>query len=161
MALFTVTAIWLVITVAMLFAAPSIATQEMASSHNTASTYAARSELARELTETWQAKFHSRWAVVAARSDISEPMTFYSPDHPAAITPGEVSSGLTSLEEAKRYGFIGVCDTTDPVFLKPCEAWMAEHAKAAEPLVMTTQRFFHGHPGPSTVWKVYLVPPAK
>jgi len=161
MALFTITAIWFVITVAMLFAAPSIATQEMASSHNTASTYAARSELARELTQTWQAKFHSRWAVVAARSDISEPMTFYSPDHPAAITPGEVSSGLTSLDDAKRYGFIGICDTTDPVFLKPCEAWMAEHAREAEPLVMTTQRFYGGHPGPSTVWKVYLVPPAK
>ncbi|KWV58789.1 hypothetical protein AS156_03325 [Bradyrhizobium macuxiense] len=161
MALFTITAIWLVITVAMLLAAPSIATQEMASNHNTASTYAARSELARELTQTWQDKFHSRWAVVAAHSDISEPMTFYSPDHPAAITPGEVSSGLTSLDEAKRYGFIGICDKTDPELLKSCEAWMAEHARDAEPLVMTTQRFFSGHPGPSTVWKIYLVPPAK
>jgi hypothetical protein len=100
--------------------------------------------------------------VVVARSDIGEPMTFYSPDHPASLVPGEAwSSGLTSLDEAKRLGFIGVCDTTDPVFLKPCEAWMAEHAKDAEPLVMTTMRFFNGHPGPSTVWKVYLVPPAK
>ncbi|MFB9262763.1 glycosyltransferase family 39 protein [Bradyrhizobium erythrophlei] len=161
MALFTITAIWLVITIVMLFAAPSIARQEMASSHNGASTYFARSELARELTGTWHSKFHSRWAVVAARTDISEPMTFYSPDHPAAITPNEVSSGLISLDDAKRLGFIGVCDTTDPIFLKPCEAWMAEHARDAEPLVMTTQRFFGGHPGPLTVWKVYLVPPAK
>jgi 4-amino-4-deoxy-L-arabinose transferase-like glycosyltransferase len=161
MALFTMTALWFVVTIATLFAAPWIARQEMASSHAGASTYAARSELARELTETWQNKFHSRWAVVAARSDISEPITFYSPDHPAAITPGEVSSGLTSLDEARRYGFIGICDTTDPDYLKPCEAWMAEHAKDAEQVVMTTQRFFGGHPGPSTVWKVYLVPPEK
>jgi 4-amino-4-deoxy-L-arabinose transferase-like glycosyltransferase len=161
MALFSITAVWLLATGVMLFAAPSIATQEMASNNNGGSTYAARSELARELTETWQAKFHSRWAIVAARSDISEPMTFYSPDHPAAIVPGEAwSSGLTSLNEAKRLGFVGVCDTTDPVFLKPCEAWMADNAKDAEPLVMTTMRFFYGHPGPSTVWKVYLVPPA-
>ena len=47
-------------------------------------------------------------------TEIGEPMTFYSPDHPAPFTPGEVwSSGLTSLEEAKRLGFIGICDTTD------------------------------------------------
>jgi hypothetical protein len=26
---------------------------------------------------------------------------------------------------------------------------------------MTTQRFFHGHPGPSTAWKIYIEPPAK
>lgn len=162
MALFAITAVWFVATVVTLIAAPSIATQEIASNRVSGSTYAARSELARELTQTWQAKFHSRWAVVAARSDISEPMTFYSPDHPAAIVPGEAwSSGLTSLDEAKRLGFIGICDTTDPVFLKPCEAWMAEHAKDAEPLVMTTMRFFNGHPGPSVAWKVYLVPPAK
>ncbi|MHC1947575.1 glycosyltransferase family 39 protein [Bradyrhizobium sp. UFLA06-06] len=162
MALFSITAIWFMATVVTLIAAPSIATQEIASNHIGGSTYAARSELARELTQTWQDRFHSRWAVVVARSDIGEPMTFYSPDHPASLVPGEAwSSGLTSLDEAKRLGFIGVCDTTDPVFLKPCEAWMAEHAKDAEPLVMTTMRFFNGHPGPSTVWKVYLVPPAK
>ena len=149
-------------TIATLMAAPSIATQEIASNRTGGSTYAARSELARELTQTWQANFHSRWAVVIARSDIGEPMTFYSPDHPASLVPGEAwSSGLTSLDEARRLGFIGICDTTDPVFLQPCEAWMAEHAKDAEPLVMTTMRFFNGHPGPSTAWKVYLVPPAK
>ncbi|MBR0869875.1 glycosyltransferase family 39 protein [Bradyrhizobium tropiciagri] len=161
-ALFAMLAIWFVVTIATLIAAPSIATREMASNRTGASTYAARSELARELTEVWQRKFHSRWAVVVARSDIAEPMTFYSPDHPAAIMPGEAwSSGLTSLDEAKRLGFIGVCDTKEPEYLVPCEPWMAEHAKGAEQVVMTTQRFFQGHPGPSTVWKVYLVPPAK
>ena len=73
--------------------------------------YGARSELARELTQAWHARFNSRWAVVAGTTEIGEPMTFYSPDHPAPLTPGEIwASGLTSLEEAKRLGFIGVCD---------------------------------------------------
>ena len=80
---------------------------------------------------------------------------------PAPFTPGEVwSSGLTSLDEAKRLGFIGICDTTDNR-LPTCEAWMKENAPNAEQLVMTTQRFFAGHPGPSTAWKIFIQPPAK
>jgi hypothetical protein len=67
---------------------------------------------------------------------------------------------LTSLEEAKRLGFIGVCDTTDER-LPACEKWMAANTTGAENLVMTTQRFFDGHAGPSTTWKVYIVPPGK
>ena len=87
-------------------------------------------------------------------------MTFYSPDHPAALIPGEVwSSGLTSLAEAKRLGFIGICDASDPR-LPTCEAWMATNADNAERLTITTRRFFHGHPGPSTSWRIYIVPPA-
>jgi hypothetical protein len=98
--------------------------------------------------------------VVAGTTEVGEPMTFYSSDHPAPFTPGEVwSSGLTSLEEAKRLGFIGICDTSD-ARLPVCEAWMAENGKGAEQLAVTTQRFFHGHGGPSTTWKVYVVPPA-
>jgi len=27
--------------------------------------------------------------------------------------------------------------------------------------VMTTQRFFKGHRGPPTAWKIYIQPPAK
>ena len=33
--------------------------------------------------------------------------------------------------------------------------------RSAEPLVITTQRFFHGHSGPATSWKIYIVPPAQ
>src|SRR5882757_2562930 len=113
-ALFHIAAIWLVITLAVLAASPTIAAREIASNPNGASGYGARSELARELTQAWQTRFHTRWAVVAGTTEIGEPMTFYSPDHPAPFTPGEIwSSGLTSLEEAKRLGFIGVCDTSD------------------------------------------------
>jgi hypothetical protein len=38
---------------------------------------------------------------------------------------------------------------------------MAENAKDAEQVAVSTQRFFKGRPGPSTIWKVYIMPPAK
>jgi 4-amino-4-deoxy-L-arabinose transferase-like glycosyltransferase len=161
MALFHIAVIWLVVTLATVAASPYIAARQMDVNPNSAATYGARSELARELTEAWHTRFHSRWAVVAGTTEMGEPMTFYSPDHPAPFTPGEVwASGLTSLEEAKRLGFIGICDTTDGR-LPTCEAWMKANGKDAEELAMTTQRFFHGHPGPAIGWKVYIVPPAK
>ena len=161
MALFHLTAIWLVVTLATLVASPYIAAEEMAVNPNGAAAYGARSELARELTQAWHARFNTRWAVVAGTTEMGEPMTFYSPDHPAPFTPGEVwSSGLTSLEEAMRLGFIGVCDTSDGR-LPVCDAWMAANAVNAERLAITTQRFFHGRPGPAISWKVYIAPPAK
>jgi 4-amino-4-deoxy-L-arabinose transferase-like glycosyltransferase len=160
-ALVRLTAIWLAITLVVLVASPRIATFEFAETPNGASAYVARAELARELTQAWQTRFLSRWAVVAGTTEVGEPMTFYSPDHPAPFTPGEVwSSGLTSLEEARRLGFIGICDTSDGR-LPICEAWMAANAADAERLAVTTQRFFHGHPGPAISWKVYITPPAK
>ncbi len=160
-ALFRITAIWFLLTLATLVASPYIAAHEMAENPNAALSYGARSQLARELTQEWHTRFNTRWAVVAGTTEIGEPMTFYSVDHPAPFTPGEVwSSGLTSLEEAKRLGFIGVCDTSDGR-LPVCEAWMAANGKDAEQVAITTQRFFHGHPGPAITWKVYIVPPAK
>ncbi len=160
-ALVHIAAVWLVITLAVLAVSPYIAAREMAEYPSGATGYSARSELARELTQTWHQRFGSRWAVVAGTTEIGEPMTFYSPDHPAPYTPGEIwSSGLTSLEEARRLGFIGICDTSDGR-LPACEAWMKANAADGEQLVMTTQRFFQGHAGPSTSWKIYIVPPAK
>jgi len=161
-ALFRITAIWLAATLATLAAAPCIAVLEMEHSPGLGSTYAARAQLARELTQAWQQRFGSRWAVVAGGTDIGEPMTFYSPDHPAPFTPGETwPSSLTSLAEARRLGFIGICDTGDTGRLPECEKWMKDNAPDAEVQVMTTQRFFRGHAGPSTVWKVYIQPPGK
>jgi hypothetical protein len=74
-ALFHITAIWLVITLAVLAASPTIAAREIAENPNGASGYGARSELARELTQAWQTRFHSRWAVVAGTTEVGEPMT--------------------------------------------------------------------------------------
>jgi 4-amino-4-deoxy-L-arabinose transferase-like glycosyltransferase len=160
-ALFYLAAIWFVATLAVLVASPTIAEREMAANPNGASGYGARSQLARELTQEWHRRFPTRWAVVAGTTEVGEPLTFYSPDHPAPFTPGEIwSSGLTSLDEAKRLGFIGVCDTSDGR-LPVCEAWMAANGKDAEQVAITTQRFFRGHPGPAITWKVYIVPRAK
>src|SRR5437763_8379112 len=94
-ALFRITLIWLVLTLATLAAAPAIAEREMEDNPNAANSYGARSQLARELTQAWRERFGSRWAVVAGTTEVGEPMTFYSPDHPAPFTPGELwSSGV-------------------------------------------------------------------
>ena len=88
-ALFRIAAIWLLFTLAALVASPTIAAREFAGNPNGASGYGARSQLARELTQAWHTRFNTRWAVVAGTTEIGEPMTFYSPDHPAPFTPGE------------------------------------------------------------------------
>jgi hypothetical protein len=163
MALFHLAAIWLVLTLVTLAASPSIAEREMMANPNASGStgYAARSQLARELTREWHTRFLTPWAVVAGTTEVGEPMTFYSPDHPAPFTPGEIwSSGLSSLEEARRLGFIGICDTSDSR-LPVCDAWMAANAPEAERIAITTQRFFRGHPGPAINWKIYISPPAK
>jgi hypothetical protein len=160
-ALFNITAIWLAVTLATLAASPRIAAREMARNPDSVAIYGARSELARELTEAWHVRFASRWAAVAGTTETIEPLVFYSPDHPAPFTPGEIwTAGLTSPEEVKRLGFIGVFDPNDgrlPAF----EAWIAQNAPEAERLVMTTRRFFRGHPGPAISWKIYIAPPSK
>lgn len=158
-ALVRITAIWLVLSLVTLAAAPSIAVMDFKRHPTVANSYASRSELARQLTTTWHNRFFSRWAAVVGTTEASTPLTFYSPDHPAPYTPGEMwSSGLISLQQVKRLGFIGVCDTTD-VRLSTCEAWMKANAPKAEPLIMSTQRFFRGHPGPRVAWKIYIEPP--
>jgi 4-amino-4-deoxy-L-arabinose transferase-like glycosyltransferase len=160
-ALFNIAAIWLVLSVATLIASPWIAAREMAANSTNTATFGARSELARELTEAWHTRFASRWPIVAGTMETIQPMVFYSPDHPSPFTPGEIwSSGLTSPDDVKRLGFIGVFDPADsrlPAF----EKWIAENAPHAERLVMTTRRFFHGRPGPAMSWNVYIVAPAK
>lgn len=161
LALFNITAIWLAITLGVLAASPWIARQEMVFNSGGPATYVARSELAQELTQAWRSRFGTRWAVAAGNMDVGNALSFYSPDHPVPLAPGgEWSAGLIPLEEAKRRGFIGVCDTQTTWNLPACEDWMAKNAAGAERLLMTTRRFFRGRPGPSRIWKIYIVPPA-
>ncbi len=159
--LFNIAAIWLVLSLATLAASPWIAAREMAANGDNAAIYGARSELARELTQAWHTRFGSRWAIVAGVMENIQPMTFYSPDHPSPFTPGEAwSSGLTSEQDVKRLGFIGVFDPTDgrlPAF----EKWVAQTAPNAERIVMTTRRFSHGKAGPSMTWNIYIAAPEK
>jgi 4-amino-4-deoxy-L-arabinose transferase-like glycosyltransferase len=160
-ALVRIAAIWLVTTLVVLVGSWQIVAYETAQKRDDGATYRARSELARQLTETWRTRFASRWAVVAGYTDTGEPMTFYSPDHPAPLTPNELwSSGLTSLDEAKRLGFIGICETGDWK-LDSCEAWMKDNAAGGERMVITTRRFFHGIALAPTAWNVVIVPPAR
>ena len=162
LALFNITAIWLVVALATLIASPWIARQEMVSNSDGPATYVARAELARELTQYWRSRFGTPWAVVVGNMDVSNPLAFYSPDHPVPFVHGEGwSSGLMSLAQARRSGFIGICDTATTWNLPACEEWMAKNAAGAEQILMTTRRFYQGHPGPSRNGKVYIVPPAK
>lgn len=160
-ALFNIAAIWLVLSAATLAASPWIAAREMAANAGNTATYGARSELARKLTQDWHMRFASRWAVVAGTMESIQPMVFYSPDHPSALLPLEAwDSGLTSLDDARRYGFIGVFDPTDER-LPRFEKWISEVAPNAERMVLSTRRFTNGKAGPLMSWNVYISPPAK
>jgi 4-amino-4-deoxy-L-arabinose transferase-like glycosyltransferase len=160
-ALLRLAATWLVLTLAVLVASPRIVAYDVSQHRNEGASFRARSELARELSAEWHTRFHSRLPVVAAYDDIGQPVTFYSPDHPAALTPDEPwSSGLTSPDEAKRSGFIGVCEAGDWK-LEKCETWMKQHAENGELMVITTRRFFQGIAGAATAWNVIIVPPAR
>ncbi|HVV40155.1 MAG TPA: glycosyltransferase family 39 protein [Nitrobacter sp.] len=153
-------AVWLAITLVVLGLAPRIAVYDETRRGSGVMAYSSRSILARQLTELWHERFHSPWRVVAGTTEIGEPMTFYSQDHPAPLTPGELwPSGLASLAEAKQQGFIGICDPTD-ARVKTCLAWMKVNAADGERVEVTTRRFFKGIAGTPTRWDVYIVPPA-
>jgi 4-amino-4-deoxy-L-arabinose transferase-like glycosyltransferase len=159
-ALVRVVATWLVISLIVLVAAPQIVPITLLRNATGQFTYGSHSQLARELTELWHQRFHSPWKVVAGATDVGEPMTFYSPDHPMPLTPNEVwSSGLTSLEEAKRYGFIGICEV-GAWNQQACDAWMKRNAAGGEEMVITTRRVFRGSAIAATAWNVFVVPPA-
>jgi len=159
-ALVRVGATWLVMSLIVLVAAPQIVPIMMLHNATGQFTYGSHSQLARELTELWHRRFHSRWKVVAGATDVGEPMTFYSPDHPMPLTPNEVwSSGLASLDEAKRYGFIGICEV-GTWNQQACDAWMKRNAAGAEEMVITTRRYFRGSANAATAWNVFVVVPA-
>ena len=161
MALIRLLFMWLAFTLIMLLVSPILAAQTVRRDGQAGVPFAPKSEFALQLTEAWRARFNRRWAVVAGTTEVGEPLTFYSPDHPAPLTPGEVwASGLTNLDAAKRLGFIGICDTTDSR-LPVCEAWMAENAPNAERLDLTSRRYFHGKAGPAVKWKIWIVSPTR
>jgi hypothetical protein len=158
--LLRIMAIWLIVTLGTLAAAPFIVAYETTQSTSNTAVLGSRSILADQLTKAWHMRFNSRWAVIAATTEVAEHMAFYSPDHPAPFTPGELwTASLTSLKEARLLGFIAVCDPSDPR-VPTCRSWMNANAAGAERLTMTTQRSFFGMVGPANVWEVYIVPPA-
>src|SRR5258708_24736950 len=87
MALLRMVAAWLVLTLAVLVASPRIVAYEVSQHRNEGASFRARSELARELTTEWHARFHSRLPVVAASDAIGRPVPVYHPDPPAPLPP--------------------------------------------------------------------------
>lgn len=86
MALFNITVIWLVATLAMALAAsPWIAEREMAGNPGNVGIYGARSELARELTEAWHAL---QFALARGHGDHGNDRAagVLRSDHPAPFT---------------------------------------------------------------------------
>src|ERR1700742_264469 len=71
-----ITAIYLVLSLATLAAAPRIAVYEMERNPNSANAYGARSQLARELTEAWHSRFGSRWAGGGGTTEGGGPQAF-------------------------------------------------------------------------------------
>lgn len=156
-----IAAVWLMLSLATLGLAPQIAIASMPRDDQGNFEHVSYSQLARQLTEMWHTRAHARWAAVIGYVDVADQMTFYSVDHPLPFVPNEkIGSGLMSLDEAKRAGFVGICDPTDTRFAA-CEDWMKENAASAERVVISTRRFFQGQAGVSSRWHVYFVPPAK
>jgi len=159
-ALLGLAAIWLLYTLGVLVASPTIAQRGLKQTAEVGATSTPTAQFAQQLTQAWHQRFATRWAVVAGFTEVGEPMTFYSPDHPVRFTPNEVwSSGLTSLEQARKLGFIGICDTGDNRFGE-CEAWMKANAPGAEQIELSVRRFFRGTAGPLVRWKIFIEAPA-
>jgi hypothetical protein len=160
-ALARIAAVWLLLSLATLGLAPQIAIASMPRDAKGNFEHVSYSQLARQLTEMWHTRAHARWSAVVGYVEVADQMTFYSVDHPLPFVPYEkVGSGLLSLEEAKRAGYIGICDPADSRF-ETCEAWMKDNAAGAERVVISTRRFFQGQAGISSRWHVYFVPPGK
>src|SRR5262249_6362973 len=110
--------------------------------------FAPTSELAREVTRRWRARFSSPLPIVIATFDIAAPVVFYSPDHPrmfadspdpprtfAADQP-EFSPWIDYPADLRRLGFVGICDNYDT----DCVAYLDRLAPAAEALDVTLTR---------------------
>lgn len=153
--------VWLVLSLLTLAFAPQICVLSLPRDDKGNFTHVSYSQLAGQLTEIWHTRAYSRWSAVAGFIDTADQMTFYSPDHPLPLTLyDEGGSGLLTLAEAQRDGFIGICEA-GTWNIDRCDAWMKEHAAGAERMVLSTRRYFNGQAGVSTRFDVYLVPPKK
>ena len=154
-------ATWLVLTLLTLVLAPQIAIATLPRDAEGRFTHISYAQLSRQLTDIWHERFRSPWKVVAGYTDVGEQMTFYSPDHPMPLTPYEPwPSGLTSLAEARREGFIGICQIDDWK-QEMCDRWMRENAANGERIVVSTRHFFKGQASAATKWNVVIVPPGR
>jgi hypothetical protein len=111
-------------------------------------TFTPTSELAREVTRLWRARFSSPLPIVIATFDLAAPAAFYSPDHPrmfadspdpprvfAADQP-EFSPWIDFPADLRRLGFVGICYDGD----KECLDYLARLDPGAEKLDVTLAR---------------------
>ncbi|MCO5130538.1 MAG: glycosyltransferase family 39 protein [Xanthobacteraceae bacterium] len=160
-ALFRIVAIWLLASLGALAAAPEIASRlaprvTIDAGGNEA--IDGRSDLARDLTQQWRLRYNTPWPAVVGSTRVANLMAFYSPDHPTPLAPEEPPSGLIAAADARRSGFIGICEAGGP-FHRQCDAWMKANAADAMRTIISTRRFFNGKPGPAVSWEIHFVPP--
>jgi hypothetical protein len=110
--------------------------------------FAPTSELAREVTRLWRARFSSPLPIVVATCDLAAPVAFYSPDHPRMFADNPDPPRVFASEQPAfspwidypadldRYGFVGICYETD----KDCLDNLARLAPDAEKLDVTLAR---------------------
>jgi hypothetical protein len=111
-------------------------------------TFTPTSELAREVTRLWRARFASPLPIVISTFDIAAPAAFYSPDHPrmfadspdpprvfAADQP-QFSPWIDYPADLRRNGFVGICYVDD----KECLDYMDRLDPHAEKLDVTLAR---------------------
>jgi 4-amino-4-deoxy-L-arabinose transferase-like glycosyltransferase len=124
--------------------------------------FAPTSELAREVTRLWRARFSTPLPIVVATFDLAAPVAFYSPDHPrmfadspdpprifAADQP-EFSPWIDYPADLRRNGFVGICDDgqTD------CLDYLARLDPHAEKLDVTLMREVAGLK--ATPWRFHI-----
>jgi 4-amino-4-deoxy-L-arabinose transferase-like glycosyltransferase len=106
------------------------------------------SELAREVTGLWHARFASALPIVVATFDLAAPVAFYSPDHPRMFADSpdpprvfasdqpEFSPWIDFPADLRRHGFVGICYEGDT----DCLDNLARLAPDAEKLDVTLAR---------------------
>jgi hypothetical protein len=110
------------------------------------------SELAREITRLWRARFASPLPIVIATFDLAAPVAFYSPDHPRMFADSpdpprvfasdqpEFSPWIDFPADLRRHGFVGICYQGDT----DCLDNLARLDPAAEKLDVTLVREIFG-----------------
>jgi len=129
--------------------------------------YAPTSELAREVTRLWRARFGSPLPIVAGTFDLVAPVAFYSPDHPrmfadspdaprifAADQP-QFSPWIDYPADLRRDGFVGICNDFDP----DCVAYLARLAPNGEARDVTLTREVFGRKATPWTFHLRIAPP--
>ena len=115
-------------------------------------TFTPTSELAREVTRLWHARFATPLPIVIATFDLAAPVAFYSPDHPRMFADSpdaprafasdqpEFSPWIDFPGDLTRYGFVGICYAGD----RDCLDNLARLDAGAEKLDVTLAREIAG-----------------